>query len=62
MNGQRFFKAVLVAAALMLAVPAGAQTVSSADIQRLQDDVYQREQRYVAAADSDRALGARHAG
>ena len=41
MSGQRFFKAVLVAAALMVAVPAGAQTVSSADVQRLQDDVYQ---------------------
>jgi hypothetical protein len=41
MNGQRWLKAVLVAAALMLAVPAGAQTVSSSDIQRLQDDVYQ---------------------
>ena len=41
MNGQRWFKAVLVAGALMLAVPAGAQTVSTSDIQRLQDDVYQ---------------------
>jgi hypothetical protein len=41
MNAQRFFKAILVAAALMVAVPAGAQTVSSADIQRLQEDVYQ---------------------
>ena len=41
MNGQRWVKAVLVAGALMLAVPAGAQTVSTSDIQRLQDDVYQ---------------------
>jgi hypothetical protein len=41
MNGQRWFKAVLVATALMIAVPSGAQTVSSSDIQRLQDDVYQ---------------------
>jgi hypothetical protein len=41
MNGQRWFKAILVATVLMLAVPAGAQTVSTADIQRLQDDVYQ---------------------
>jgi hypothetical protein len=41
MNGQRFFKAVLLAAVLMVAMPAGAQTVSTADIQRLQDDVYQ---------------------
>ena len=41
MNGQRWVKAVLVAGALMLAVPARAQTVSTSDIQRLQDDVYQ---------------------
>jgi len=41
MSGQRFLKAVLVATALMVAVPAGAQSVSSADVQRLQDDVYQ---------------------
>jgi hypothetical protein len=41
MNGQRWLKAILVAAALMFAVAAGAQTVSNADIQRLQDDVYQ---------------------
>jgi hypothetical protein len=40
MNAQRFLKAVLVAAALMLAVPAGAQTVTNEDLQRLQDDVY----------------------
>jgi TolA-binding protein len=46
MSGQRFLKAILVASALMLAVPAGAQqsgtqTVSNSDVQRLQDDVYQ---------------------
>ena len=41
MSGQRFLKAILVATALMMAVPAAAQTVSSADVQRLQDDVYQ---------------------
>jgi len=46
MSGQRFLKAILVASALMLAVPAGAQqagaqTVTNSDVQRLQDDVYQ---------------------
>jgi hypothetical protein len=46
MSGQRFLKAILVASALMLAVPAGAQqsgtqTISNSDVQRLQDDVYQ---------------------
>ena len=41
MSAERFLKAILVATALMVAVPAAAQTVSSADLQRLQDDVYQ---------------------
>ena len=41
MNGQRVMKALLLAAALLVAIPAGAQTVSTADIQRLQEDVYQ---------------------
>ena len=49
MTGQRRFTAALVASALMLAVPASAQNtaqnsaqaVTSTDIQRLQDDVYQ---------------------
>ncbi|HXW07206.1 MAG TPA: hypothetical protein VD833_18365 [Vicinamibacterales bacterium] len=42
MTAQRLVKAILVALALMLAVPAGAQTnVTTSDIQRLQDDVYQ---------------------
>jgi len=41
MSAKRFLKAILVATALMVAVPAAAQTVSSADVQRLQDDVYQ---------------------
>jgi hypothetical protein len=41
MDAKRFLKAIVVAATLMFAVPAGAQTVSSSDIQRLQDDVYQ---------------------
>src|SRR3982751_6844218 len=41
MSAERFLKAILVATALMVAVPAAAQTVSSADVQRLQDEVYQ---------------------
>ena len=41
MNGQRFMKALLLTGALLVAIPAGAQTVSTADIQRLQEDVYQ---------------------
>jgi hypothetical protein len=42
MIAQRLLRAILVASALMLAVPAGAQTtVSTNDIQRLQDEVYQ---------------------
>ena len=42
MTAKRFLKAVLVAAALMMAVPAAGQTtVSTTDIQRLQDEIYQ---------------------
>jgi hypothetical protein len=41
MNGQRFVRAILMSTALLVAASAGAQTVGSADIQRLQDDVYQ---------------------
>ena len=43
MTGQRFLKAILVALMLMLAVFASAQTstVSSNDIQRLQDEIYE---------------------
>jgi TolA-binding protein len=42
MTAQRFIKAILVASALMLAMPAeGQMTVSSSDIQRLQDEVFQ---------------------
>jgi hypothetical protein len=42
MTAQRLVKAVLAAWLLMLAVPAGAQTtVSTSDIQRLQDEIYQ---------------------
>lgn len=42
MTAQRLVKAILIATALMMAVPARAQTMAtSADIQRLQDEVYQ---------------------
>jgi TolA-binding protein len=42
MTAQRFMKAILVVSALMLAMPVeGQMTVSTADIQRLQDEVYQ---------------------
>jgi TolA-binding protein len=42
MTAQRLVKAILIATALMMAVPARAQTMAtSAEIQRLQDEVYQ---------------------
>ena len=43
MTAQRFVKAILVATALMLAVPAAGQTtsVNTTDLQRLQDQVYE---------------------
>lgn len=42
MTAKRLLKAILVAAALMMAVPAAGQTtVSNTDIQRLQDEIYQ---------------------
>lgn len=42
MTAHRLVKAILVASALMLAVPAAAQTTATTtDIQRLQDEVYQ---------------------
>jgi hypothetical protein len=42
MTLQRLVRAILIATALMMAVPAGAQTMAtSSDIQRLQDEVYQ---------------------
>lgn len=59
MDAKRLLKAVLVAAALMCAVPAGAQTVSSADIQRLQDDVYQASSDLSRNRSSDASATAR---
>lgn len=59
MDGKTLFKAVLVASALMCAVPAAAQTVSSADIQRLQDDVYQASSDLSRTRSSDATVTAR---
>jgi hypothetical protein len=60
MTGQRFLKAILVALMLMLAVPATAQTstVSSNDIQRLQDEIYEanRDVSRLRSTDSTTAL------
>ena len=42
MTAQRLVRAILIATALMMAVPAGAQTsATGADIQRWQDEIYQ---------------------
>lgn len=60
MTAQRFLKAMIVASALMLAVPAGAQTsVSSSDIQRLQDEVYQASSDLSRLRSSDATNAAR---
>jgi hypothetical protein len=60
MNGRRYLKAVLVAAVLMLAVPAAAQQqrVNTTDIQRLQDDVYQASADLSRLRSSDSTLAA----
>lgn len=60
MNGRRYLKAVLVASALMLAVPAAAQQqrVNTNDIQRLQDDVYQASADLSRLRSSDSTLAA----
>jgi len=69
MSGQRFFKAVLMASALMCAVPASAQNVPSgqsqsqsvtnADIERLQDEVYQAGTDVARLRGSDATAGSR---
>src|SRR5574338_1285098 len=59
MSAQRFFKAIVVAAALMFAVPAGAQTVTTNDIQRLQDDVFQASSDIARLRNTDAAEAAR---
>jgi hypothetical protein len=59
MSPQRFFKAIIVAAALMIAVPAGAQTVTNTDIQRLQDDVFQASSDIARLRSTDAAEASR---
>jgi hypothetical protein len=60
MTGTRFLKATIVAAALMLAVPAAAQsTVSSSDIQRLQDEIYQASTEISRLRSTDGSTAAR---
>jgi hypothetical protein len=60
MTVQRYLKAVVVAAILMLAAPAAAQTsVSTGDIQRLQDDVYQAGTDVSRLRNTDAATAAR---
>lgn len=61
MTGQRFLKAILVALMLMLAVPAAAQTstVSSNDIQRLQDEIYEATRDVSRLQGTDSAAAAR---
>lgn len=60
MSPQRFFKAIVVAAALMMAVPATAQTtVTNTDIQRLQDDVFQASSDIARLRSTDAAAAGR---
>jgi hypothetical protein len=59
MSPQRFFKAIVVAAALMMAVPAAAQTVTNTDIQRLQDDVFQASSDIARLRSTDAATAGR---
>lgn len=59
MSAQRLFKAIVVAAALMFAVPAGAQTVTNSDIQRLQDDVFQASSDIARLRSTDAATASR---
>lgn len=59
MTAQRFVKAILVAGALMLAVPAAGQTVGSSDIQRLQDQIYQASSDISRLRSTDASLASR---
>ena len=61
MTAQRFLKAILVATALMLAVPAAGQTtsVSTTDLQRLQDQVYEASSEVSRLRGTDQSLASR---
>jgi hypothetical protein len=60
MTAQRLVRAILIATALMMAVPAGAQTTATgADIQRLQDEVYQAGTDVTRLRSSDPSAAAR---
>jgi hypothetical protein len=60
MTLQRLVRAILIATALMMAVPAGAQTMAtSAEIQRLQDEVYQAGTDVTRLRSSDASAAAR---
>ena len=60
MTAQRLVKAILIATALMMAVPAGAQTMATgAEIQRLQDEVYQAGTDVSRLRSNDSAAAAR---
>ncbi len=60
MTSMRFLKTILVAAAFMTAVPAAGQTsVSSNDIQRLQDEIFQASGEVARLRSSDTGTAAR---
>jgi hypothetical protein len=62
MTAQRFVKAILVATALMVAVPAAAQTtsaVTTTDLQRLQDQVYEASSEISRLRGTDQSLASR---
>jgi hypothetical protein len=60
MTAKRFLKAIVVATVMMMGVSVGAQTsVSSSDLQRLQDDVYQAGSDISRLRSTDSALASR---
>ncbi len=62
MTAQRFVKAILVATALMLAIPVAAQTtsaVTTTDLQRLQDQIYEASSEISRLRGTDQSLASR---